>query len=103
MIKLYYLEGREPKLANDFFHWSEKMDGRLPIIAQTYIGSVLVSTVFTGVPYYNDNSDRPLLFETAIYGGTYSNTKSMSDSYYNAEIAHEAACELVIIDSLPFQ
>lgn len=69
---------------------SDRNDDRR--VGWTQIGSVYVSTVFLGIAYsYRD--DKPLLFETAIFGPDTDTEFTRCCTWEEALAQHEAACE----------
>ena len=69
---LYILQGKKPVLCSDLMEWArciENGDGQRQV-AKTSEPGVDVSTVFLGIDH-SYNSDRPLLFETMVFGGVH--------------------------------
>jgi|ERR1035437_6928735 hypothetical protein len=57
--------------------------------------NVSVSTVFLGINHDYNNSGTPILFETMIFGGKYSEYQNRYSTYDEAIIGHQEACIMV--------
>ena len=70
-VPLYWiLDGHTPVQVEDPLVWGvffENMANRR--VAETYVGSVQVSTVFLGIDHGIKQGGPPVLFETMIFGG----------------------------------
>lgn len=63
-------------------------------IKRTTIKGILISTCFIGIgSFYVRN--RPLVFETMIFGGIYNNSQWKNGTKEEALKQHEQACDLV--------
>lgn len=81
---------------NDLFAWAEwfEKNGNKRIVSQDKIKGVLVSTVFLGVDY-GFYTERPLWFETMIFGGTHDGFQKRYTTYDEAVEGHKEALKLV--------
>ncbi len=59
------------------------------IVAKTQIGEVEVSTVFLRLDHNHGYSDRPILFETMIFGGEWGDYQWRYCTLVQAEAGHE--------------
>ena len=90
----FILAGRVPVAESDglaWGNWFEKADRR---VARDVIGDVEVSTVFLGIDHSWDD-ERPLLFETMIFGGKYDEDQDRCATWEEAEAMHARACDRV--------
>jgi hypothetical protein len=79
MIIYYKLENKQVVPVEDVIEWAEWFENANKRIKKTYIGHILISTVFLGVDYFYTNqgkdyfytnqgkSNRPVVFETMIF------------------------------------
>lgn len=70
MIIYYKLENKQVVPVEDVIEWAEWFENANRRIKKTYIGHILISTVFLGVDYFYTNqgqSNRPVVFETMIF------------------------------------
>jgi len=65
----YILRGKKPVRCDNIFKWSRFMDKKNRHVANTYIGSVRISTVFLALNHNFSDKASPLLFETMVFGG----------------------------------
>lgn len=63
---------------------------------------VFISTVFLGLDHAWGHGSRPILFETMIFGGKYSEYQDRCCTYEEAEDMHEKAVNLVLSDKQIF-
>jgi hypothetical protein len=63
-------------------------------IARDTFGEVEISTVFLIFDHSYD-SDKPVLFETMIFGGEHDGYQDRYHAYDEALIGHQVACDLV--------
>jgi hypothetical protein len=67
-MSLYYiLDGREP-VACDMMTWARWFERADRHVRQTLQGDVTISTVFLGLDHGYLDPDRPVLFETMVFG-----------------------------------
>lgn len=86
----YKLVGKKP-VPCSVTEWSKMFadpEGRK--IAYDKVGDSLVSTVFLGIPHGHADKDRPLLFETMVFGGTLAGEMYRSTTYDAALHNHDA-------------
>ena len=97
MTGKYILDGHKPVPASlmKWARWFEKADRHVAI---TKKDDVQVSTVFLGINY-NWVEGPPLLFETAIFGGSQDGYKEWCSTWDEAEAMHAKACELAFASS----
>lgn len=76
--------------------YTKAFSNKMRIVKQTQVGSILVSTVFLGIdlePF--KKSEEPMLYETMVFGGVYSDTMQRSKTHNEALEAHKQAVKLV--------
>ncbi len=92
---MYTLVGKEVVYTDDFKEWQ---DLRVNNIAKDNFNikgeSVLVSTVFLGVDHGHSDG-APVLFETMVFGGKYTDFQRRYCTYDEAIEGHNNICELV--------
>ena len=99
MKNLYYiLKNKEIIPVDSVITWAEEFQKQSSIIKQnnfrTILGkSIFVSTVFIGINT-SLNDEKPLLFETMIFGGKHDHYKVKYHTYNEAEEGHEKAVKL---------
>lgn len=94
MIGQYILVGRTPVLCNDMIQWGMWMQNTDRHIAQTYINGIHISTIFLGLDSgYGD--DRPVLFETMVFGGSLDEAMNRYRTWEEAEEGHTIMVQLV--------
>lgn len=81
-------EGME-KLTN--FH----KDFKNKRVAQDYIYKVCISTVFLGIDHSWGDDEKPVLWETMIFGGKHDDYQERYTSVEAALAGHNLACQLV--------
>lgn len=91
----YILNGKTPVIENDLMrwaHWFEKADRTVKVTRLP--GDVKVSTVFLGMDHGFLN-DKPMLFETMIFGGEHDEYQERYATWEEAENGHDEAVQLV--------
>ena len=91
----YILDGHTPVICNNLMEWAEWMEKGDRVVAKTNIGEVRVSTVFLGIDH-NYLGDKPLLFETMIFGGKYDEEMQRYSTWDEAEKGHRKMTERVL-------
>jgi len=88
-MQRYILKGRDIVEAS-LAEWTDMFWRQERRLAESHIGDVSVSTVFTGVNY--SLNDPPLLFETMIFGGPDNYYQEVCETYDEALEMHERVC-----------
>lgn len=91
----YILDGKTPKRVESVREWAawyEKADRH---VAKHTIGDVTVSTVFLGLDHAFAENERPMLFETMVFGGTHNGTQDRCSTWEEAEAQHARTLALV--------
>jgi hypothetical protein len=93
---LYVLDGHTPVLCEDILEWDKKQGAAVSkrIVAQVSRGDILVSTVFLGIDH-GWNTERPILFETMVFGGKHDQYQDRYCTWDEAEAGHWKTCERV--------
>lgn len=95
MQHLYILEGKTLKPVNDVLEWAKWYETADRVVSKTELpGDVCVSTVFLGMDSGIFN-DKPLLFETMIFGGEHDGFQERYSTWEEAEAGHKKAIELI--------
>jgi len=77
----------------EYYMWEEENPTKR-IVKQYTIGDIRISTVFLGLDH-SYNSDKPILWETMIFGGKQDQYQERYSSYEDALIGHQKALDLV--------
>jgi hypothetical protein len=77
----------------EYSNW-ERDNRKQKVTKQDHIGKVLVSTVFLGLDH-GFGSEKPLLWETMIFGGDHDLYQDRYSSIEDALIGHQQAVDLV--------
>lgn len=91
--QLYWiLEGREVRSTDDVEEWAQMFeDSDRRRVGLDEVGDASVSTVFLGIDHnYASFPSTPILFETMIFGGPYSDFQARYRTYDEAEAGHAA-------------
>ena len=94
MSDKFILEGRKAVPCPDLMTWAKWFETANRHVAQDTIGDVRISTVFLGLDH-NFLGDRPLLFETMIFGGAHDQYQERCSTWDEAEKMHAEALALV--------
>lgn len=103
MSRKYILDGHIPVLEPDLRKWARwyELDANR-IIAQTHTQSGDVSTVFLALePLGSDPLVLPDLFETAVFGGPWDETRKRFATWEEAEQAHHDMVRLLCLADAP--
>ncbi|WP_063685502.1 hypothetical protein [Bradyrhizobium stylosanthis] len=77
-------------------HSTFKLTGLDPWrVAETFVGSVHISTVFLGIDHRHFGDGPPLLFETMIFGGSLEGFQNRCSTWDEAEAMHAEALDQV--------
>jgi hypothetical protein len=104
MTDTYILNGKTPVPEPDLMAWGLWMTSANRQVARDHFGGsfvcgvqvpqVTVSTIFLGLDHGFGNQ-RPVLFETMIFGDPFDQEMSRYCTWEEAEIGHKASCERV--------
>lgn len=89
----YILDGRWPIRCEDMLaweRWAATADFR---VARDEVRGVLISTIFLGIDH--GTGDKPMLFETMIFGGHQDEYVKRSSTWADAMAEHAVAVALV--------
>ena len=90
MSDLYILdENRNPARVSNVLEWGAWMQGATRHVAKSEVNGVQVSTVFLGIDHNWGWQDRPVLFETMVFGGKYDLEQERYCTWSEAEAGHE--------------
>lgn len=99
MRRLYYKLDVDHNIVDceDVREWAEWFEHNRTerIVRQDEIGDVLVSTVFLGIDHAFGHSDRPVLFETMIFGGAQNGYQNRYETWEQAVAGHNLAIAIV--------
>jgi len=84
---MYYILNGHELVPADLYQWATWYDSADHQVRYDEVGDVRVSTIFLGI--------RGVIFETMVFGGPYDMRVAHSDTWDEAEKAHELALELV--------
>lgn len=92
----YILVDRVPQLCGDVIEWAkwfEKADRR---VAYDRVGDSEISTVFLGLDHsFSQREHVPVLFETMVFGGHFSDEQERYCTWSEAEEGHKVWVEKV--------
>ena len=95
---LYYiLEGHDVVLVRDPKVWGKWMDKTNGSVNKTKKGNISVSTVFLGIDHSygtEQAGQKPILFETMIFGGLHDGYMERYCTWEEAEAGHANMCEM---------
>jgi hypothetical protein len=92
----YILDEENRPVKSSIIEAGEWLDKNLKrkAVKQEYIGDVYVSTVFLGLDH-SFKSDKPVLWETMIFGGDHDQYQERYTSYEDALKGHQEALNLI--------
>jgi hypothetical protein len=90
----YLLKDRQPVLCSDPITWARELDSKTRTVAQSTVGDVRVSTIFTGMDYTVEGQ-RPLVFETMVFYPDNTSDRERYTSWEAAEEGHRRIVEAV--------
>lgn len=93
-MKRYVLEGKVAVPCEDVMKWAEGFEASERRVAVDTIGEATVSTIFLGIDH-SFGGDRPLLFETMVFGGPLDGEQKRCSTWEQAEAMHHTTCERV--------
>jgi len=95
MPSKYILEGKIAKPTTDLIQWAKWFEKANRYVRKTDLSDgVSISTVFIGIDY-SIFGDKPLLFETMIFGGQHDLFCKRYSTWEEAENGHEEAIKLI--------
>jgi len=96
MSDFYILDGKTP-IPSDLFEWGKWFQTEDKTVKKTYIGKVMVSTVFLGLDHrFGFKGEHlPVLFETLVFGGIMDGEMARYCSWEQAEEGHDLMIERV--------
>lgn len=106
MIHLYILKGQEPVRVHSIAEWGrwfETSRGQRNVEQTRLPGGVRVSTVFIGVDHGFRDDDRPLIFETMIFGGPHDQEMDRCSTWQEAIAMHHRMCALAKLGMVQLQ
>ncbi len=89
---LYRLEGTVPVPVSEDDWKGNDQDRR---VAQSIRGGIRISTVFLMIDHGFGSDDRPILFETMVFGGEHDEYTRRYATWEEAEEGHRETCLLV--------
>jgi hypothetical protein len=91
----YILQNKEAIPVEDILEWAKWFETANRHVRQDTIGKVRISTVFLGLDHQWHPNERPLLFETMIFGGEHDEYQDRYTTWEEAERGHEEALNMV--------
>jgi hypothetical protein len=92
----YILKDKTPIPVDDFMEWAKWNQNADRTVKKTEIGDIIISTVFLGLNHsFDAGTNKPLLFETMIFGGELDGDMWRYSTWEEAEEGHEKAVQLV--------
>lgn len=91
----YILNGKEPVLETDLLKFGQWFETANRIVKQTHLpDNIKVSTVFLGIDH-GFGSDKPVLFETMVFGGEHDQYQDRYSTWDEAEAGHQKTIEMI--------
>lgn len=94
MTDKYILDGKKLVKCEDFLTWARWFETADRRVAVEQHDDVKVSTVFLGIDH-SFGVEKPLLFETMVFGGQYDNHQKWYSTWEEAEKGHAEMCKKV--------
>jgi hypothetical protein len=91
----YILMNKKPVPVSDIVRWAQWFGTNSRHVKDTTIEGVRVSTVFLGIDHSFNNSRKPILFETMIFGGEHDGYQDRCSTWDEAVVNHEKAIEML--------
>lgn len=88
----WMLDGKTPVRALNLIEWGTWMEIGDRRVAEDFVGSVRVSTVFLGLNHQFGDGP-PILFETMVFGGVLDDLTCRYSTWDEAEKGHQAILE----------
>lgn len=89
----YILIDKVPTRCNDLIKWTNWFETADRRVAKTDKDDISISTVFLGIDH-SFGGNKPLLFETMVFGGEYDEYQQRYSTWEEAEQGHEQVCKL---------
>lgn len=93
-MEWYILKDKIPVPASSWEELNEFIKSKASIIKQTRKDDILISTVF--LVFNHGSEERPLFFETMIFGGPEDQYQKRYETYEEALNGHEEACIIAL-------
>jgi len=84
----YLLKDTKTVKCKNLIKWAQTISTMNRTVAKTKIRKVEVSTVFLGLDHSFD-SEKPLLFETMVFGGKFDGHQERYTTWEKAKIGHD--------------
>ena len=94
MTDKYILRDKTPVPETDLLAWGRWFETADRNVVKTYVGDVLVSTIFLGLDH-SFGGDTPILFETIVFEGPLDGEEARYATWDEAEKGHAAMVERV--------
>lgn len=91
----YILEGKKAVKCKDLQKWASQSNPIYRRVAKDTIGDTEVSTVFLGIDH-SPFGEKPLLFETMVFGGELNQEQIRYETWEEAEFGHDKMVAKVI-------
>lgn len=92
MQNLYYiLDEKKVVPVNNVLEWAKFFETADRVVNRTKLGEVTISTVFLGIDHNFFEKDKPLLFETMIFGDELNEETWRYSTWEEAEEGHHNA------------
>lgn len=90
----YILDGHKPVIEKNLFAWAKWYETANRHVAKTEITKdIFVSTIFLGLDHAYGFDEKPLLFETMIFGGSLDQEMNRYSTWDEAEEGHKDLVE----------
>jgi len=97
MLNMYYrLDENNIAVPCETMEWAKSLEDRKKCKVGNDVldDGIHISTVFLGINHSWQDSEKPILFETMIFGGKHDEYQERCSTWKEAEIMHEKAVKL---------
>jgi len=88
------LEGKTVVGVDDVLEWGKFFEGKSRVVGKTKVGKASISTVFLGLNHSWEPDEKPLWFETMIFGGPLDQWQERYTTWDEAEAGHKKLVRL---------
>jgi hypothetical protein len=94
-VKYYVLKGNVAFEEPDLIKWAQLFQKADRKVRHDIIQGASISTVFLGIDHAFHGQEKPVLFETMVFGGALDQETSRCCTWEQAELMHQAMCDKV--------
>lgn len=102
-MQYYILKGKMVATTTNATVWAKFMQRGTVVVNHTQLEGVSISTVFLGLDHSFGRTERPILFETMIFGGVHDEYQDRYSTWNEAVEGHIKASKLVLTTIEPIK